>query len=275
LAAKLPKPKQQKVSSLLPQAKKPLRLEQPRRLRKSCEVTGAGVEMALILKGNAIFLHVPKTGGTWVSKILEECGLLEDTIGAKHADIDRIFSPIANSGRKLAQYYLKKRLGRVSRERPLMFCFVRHPLSWYESYFRFMSAAAQNWRAWGDENDINLWHPNAMLNGTEAPDFNQFVRNVIRKRPGYVTEMYGWYTRPPVDFIGKQENLYDDLIQVLSMLNVPFDEQFIRNYPRQNVSSKPAKPLEWDPNLREELYKLEYAGIYRYGYLEPVPAQKA
>ena len=30
--------------------------------------------MALLLKGGAVFLHVPKTGGRWVGKVLEESG---------------------------------------------------------------------------------------------------------------------------------------------------------------------------------------------------------
>ena len=68
----------------------------------------------------------------------------------------------------------------------------------------------------GDAHDPYRWHPNAMLNGLGSSDFNTFVSNVNRKRPGFVTEMYGWYVRPGVHFVGRQENLAEDLIEAFS-----------------------------------------------------------
>ena len=142
-----------------------------------------------------------------------------------------------------------------------------NPLSWYESWFKYMTQPSRQWKFWGDEEDPDHWHPNAVLNGLGDPDFNQFVRKVIRKRPGYVTEMYGWYTKSQIDFVGKQENLPDDLITVLKQMNLEFDEAFVRNYPRVGESPSPSAEIVWEGSLKEEVYKLEYAGIVRYGYL--------
>lgn len=221
--------------------------------------------MALILQGGAIFLHIPKTGGSWVTKVLKESGLVAGKIGHKHADIDHLFSPIGNDRIRMTTYAVKRALG-IYPKQPYMFCFVRHPLSWYESWFKYMSQPDQNWRHWGDEYDFYQWHPNAILNGLGDRDFNRFVRNVMDKRTGYVTELYSRYTPPHINFIGKQENLCDDLIHVLKELNLTFDEDFIRNYQSVNKSKTSSSVIEWDPQLKQRVIELEKNGITRYGY---------
>ncbi|HAV78541.1 MAG TPA: hypothetical protein DCX53_14425, partial [Anaerolineae bacterium] len=139
---------------------------------------------------------------------------------------------------QLFNYFLKKKSGMLGRNKPYIFSFVRHPFSWLESWFKYMSQPAQNWLNWGSEYDMHKWHPNSILNEVGDPDFNQFIRNVIMKRPGYVTELFGWYTTPEVDFVGKQENIRTDLIHVLKELNLDFDENIILRYPMVGVSKK-------------------------------------
>ena len=46
--------------------------------------------MAVILKNGAIFLHVPKTGGTWIQRTLQAMDLVRGNTATKHADIDRV-----------------------------------------------------------------------------------------------------------------------------------------------------------------------------------------
>ncbi len=220
--------------------------------------------MALMLKNGAVFLHIPKTGGNWVTAVLKELDLVEKAIPPKHADIDYYYAcPF-----KTRKYFLKHTIKECffSSEKPFMFCFVRDPLTWYESWFKYQTH--KKWVNFGDENSFYKWHPNAMLNQLGSTDFNQFVQNVIKKRPGYVTELYGWYTKPMVNFIGKHENLVDDLIRVLGMMNINFDESFIREYKKVGVSPKPQKPIVWDDALKKKVVMLEYSGIIRYGYLK-------
>lgn len=228
-----------------------------------------GGNMALVLKGGAVFLHIPKTGGNWVTVVLRECGLIAGTLCDhlhKHADLRQVLADYHSAG-------LLPSLRR--RPNPFLFCFVRHPLTWYESWFKYASSPKVRWRTFGDRRDVANWHPNALLNGLRAPDFNQFVRNVIERRPGYVTELYGWYTEPPVDFIGRQECLREDLIRVLQQLELDFDEQFIRNYRRFGVSPSPRTRITWDANLRDEVLRLEYAGLVRYGYADSAAPTRA
>lgn len=223
--------------------------------------------MALILKGGAVFLHVPKTGGNWVTKVLDECGLVRGRLGHKHADFNRLLAPVNPASWGPFGYFSWRKIRRTLEPKPFMFCFVRHPLKWYESWFKYMAQPARKWRDWGSEKEVFDWHPNAVLNGCGADDFNQFVRNVAGKRPGYVTELYAAYAQPQVDFIGKQENLRADLVTVLKRLNLDFDEDFVLNYQDVGVSPEPGRKVEWDPALREQMLALEHIALLRYGYL--------
>jgi hypothetical protein len=129
-----------------------------------------------------------------------------------------------------------------------------------------------DWRILGDESDPHKWHPNAMLNGLGHPDFNEFMHNLNRKRPGYVTEMYGWYIRPGVSFVGKMEKLPQDLAKAFSLMNLDFSEDKIRGVERQNESPAHIAKPEWDPAVKKETLRLEYATYVRYGY--PFPAEE-
>ena len=215
------------------------------------------------LKGGGIFLHIPKTGGSFVSRVLKDTGLFVRSInGPDHNDIDRVFAPVTTWKRDILRYYFKWCIGGYPGKNPYMFTFVRHPLSWYESWFKHCSKH-QHWHH-GDERE---WHPVRRLNGLGNPDFNNFVRGVAQKWPGFVTEMFSQYTGPPVAFIGKQENLVEDLTTALKHLGPEVDEDFIRKYKRVNISVEPKEnDVVWDPDLRKQIYQLEYAGIVRYGY---------
>jgi len=222
--------------------------------------------MALILKGGAVFLHIPKTGGNWVTAVLREAGLAKGGLGHKHADMSRLIAPI-NHHKSLARAHATvHRIKSKLEPKPYMFCFVRHPLKWYQSWFKYMTQPKRNWRNWGQEKDMFDWHPNAALNGCGDEDFNQFVRNVNQKRPGYVTEMFAGYAQPQCDFIGKQESLREDLVRVLQELNLNFDEDFIMNFKETGVSPEPKQKVEWDPELRRETLRLEHIALLRYGY---------
>lgn len=49
--------------------------------------------MAYLLRCGAVFLHVPKTSGAWVTQILRELDLIEYQLGHEHADFYRALCP--------------------------------------------------------------------------------------------------------------------------------------------------------------------------------------
>jgi hypothetical protein len=228
--------------------------------------------MALILKNGAVFLHVPKTGGNWVTAVLRECGLVRAHLGHKHADMSRLLVPVNGRNSRLVGYLGLRRTLAALHPKPFMFCFVRHPLKWYESWFKYMAQPARNWRTWGSERELLDWHPAAVLNGCGAPEFNQFVRNVLAKRPGYVTELFAAYAQPQLDQVGRQETLRQDLVAILKRLNLNFDEDFIMNYQPVGVSPEPEQTVVWEPELRARVLALEQVALLRYGYAADRPA---
>ena len=226
--------------------------------------------MALLLKNGAVFLHVPKTGGTWIRQVLQELDLVEGPLGHGHNDFERAYwHDKLHHNLQVVRYILREwvhspRAQKKMKPGAFKFCFVREPLSWYESWWRFMMSL--DWRRLGDENDPHKWHPNAMLHGLGDPDFNQFMRNLNRKRPGYVTEMYGWYVRPGVNFVGKMENMQQDLLKAFSLMGLNIDEKRVLAVARQNESPSHIPKPEWDPAVKRETLRCEYAGYIRFGY---------
>ncbi|MCE0497084.1 MAG: sulfotransferase family protein [Methylacidiphilales bacterium] len=228
--------------------------------------------MALLLKNNAVFLHVPKTGGTWVAELLKHLGLVKTPVGGSRTDFERLFwYDRFHRDEKVFRNLIRRRLGWLPHINPgcFKFCFVREPLSWYVSWWRFMEC--RKWRSQGDEKNPYHKSPVEMLNGLGSHDFNTFVDNVNRKRPGFVTEMYGWYARPSVAFVGKQENLRRDLLEALSLMRMKTDVAEIETFPEMNVSPPTIHCPEWDPKLKQKTYRLEYAAYVRYGYAMPEP----
>lgn len=226
--------------------------------------------MAVLLKGGAVFLHVPKTGGSWVHKVLKESGLSVGSFDHKHADFDRVLANRCELGcrqalRILGEQTIWRSQGPFRLSNGFRFCFVRHPLSWYESYWKFMTG--KSWRDWGRENSRPMWHPNSVLNGLSDDDFNGFMHKVITKRPGYVSELFAAFTKSGINFIGKCEGMADDLLTVLRHLELPHDEQKIRDFKRVNVSADPARQIEWDPALRTMALRLDLAALVHYDYL--------
>lgn len=228
--------------------------------------------MAVKLKCGAIFLHIPKTGGLWVEKVLQQLDLVDMHIGhSQHADFDRTLNyERFFSGRHIMAYLLRRnvrrRLGTYREEQPYKFCFVRNPLTWYESRWKYMMGL--NWPDRGLQNSKENWHPCSALNGLGDNDFNTFVLNVLRARPGFVTELFYSYTKPGISYIGKTETLVDDLIAVLRELNVTFDEAAVRGTGKVNVSKSPRDAVQWDPKVREMAMRLELPAITRFGYLD-------
>ena len=222
--------------------------------------------MAVLLKQDAVFLHIPKTGGTWVVEVLAALGLLRCKFSTKHSDMQRTLHT--------ARYYPLRWLETAALRGPLWqrrvvraykFCFVRHPLRWYESYWKF--SVQREWQRWGIKRGRQRWHPNGPLNELADADFIRFMRKVAKRQPGNVSRMFSWYATSDCDFVGRQETLSDDLIRVLKDIGATFDEDRVRHWPRANETTKSIADPEWDEELRETVERQEEEALVRYGYV--------
>ena len=226
--------------------------------------------MALVLKNGSIFLHIPKTGGNWVTHVLKNQGLVEREISHKHSDLARTVSALSTPRQATLKEFLLRRPVdlRGPGEKPFIFTFVRHPLRWYESWFKYQSQDTRNWKYWGEEGALSKWHPNASLNGLGSTSFSEFVRNVQVKKPGYVTELFFSYATPEVDFIGKQESIRHDLCAALEKAEIDFDANYILHEKKVGVSKPKAANITWDEPLREEVMRNEWPALRRFGYAD-------
>jgi len=197
--------------------------------------------MGVILRNSSVFLHIPKTGGNWITEIIEERKQLKRLIVEKHADCNRLA-------------ILHKNL---MKKKPFIFCFVRHPVTWYESWYKYM--IVREFKAWGYRPN----HPCAPLDVCGDPDFDQFIQNIIKKVPGFVTELYSQYTKK-ANFIGKQETLCHDFMTVMTRLKIKYNRDKI--VVKAPVNESKNMEIKWNKKLLEEIVRLEYAGIVRYGY---------
>lgn len=217
--------------------------------------------MAELLRNGAVFIHVPKCGGNWVRETLRQAKLWRCRIGYKHSTPEHV-SDIWRFHRAQFLRHLPTRFdvtpGRL--RRAYKFAFVRDPVGWYESWWKFM---AGDWHAW----EIGRWHPQRPIDECGDDDFNRFVANVLEACPGYVSEMYGWYAEG-CDYIGRVENLASDLRTALENAGTPIEEEVLANVPATNVSPSRIGTPVWEPALLARVIDAERAAIDTYGYDE-------
>ena len=150
---------------------------------------------------NSLFVHTPKTGGSWVKSVLSLHG------GSRYSYAHDI--PCNN-------------LIRITADRLSPFMFVRHPLCFVFSL----------WNHWTREprcriNNINranrwMWdksfssdlYSKAIVEG----DFSQTLENFTSFSPGFVSALFSRFMFGTT-FVGKYENLRNDLIHALKVCN--------------------------------------------------------
>jgi len=196
-----------------------------------------------LLEANALFLHIPKTGGLFVEAALKAAEIrmdpwprVRDGMSARHAPV----------WAHLRTY-------------DFVFTFVRHPLTWFESWWRFQQA--KGWKQW----EPGCWHPQRCLEPFAQLPFLEHVEQVLRHQPGYVTRLYEWMMGPPdsglVQFVGHQESLVDDLCNVLGRIGYKVNEERIRSCPPTNVGRS---FVSWSDSVRQGVLAAEAPLIERY-----------
>jgi len=192
--------------------------------------------MAVLTKNHGLFLHVPKTGGNWVTGVLEQNNLIARILPEKHDTLEL-----------LSLKYPDLKLNAESR-----FCFIRNPFDWYTSWYFYETA--KDWKEWG----LNKWHPCAQLNKITGKDFASFIKKVTALRPGYLTRLYNQYCSS-CTYIGRHEKLAFDLQAYLNI-------EGMKTIPPQNVSAK--SEIVWTTELKQLIINSE-AEVFKKYYPEP------
>lgn len=193
--------------------------------------------MALMFS-RAIFFHIEKTGGEWVKQAIRRAGIPA-----------RALSPFGDHGPQDEHCYPEH----VDTRGKLTFTFVRNPLDWYASMWAFRM--------------MHGWNNTHPLSVCQSDDFQQFLRKVLVRFPGFVSQLYESYAGPPpgrLDFVGHQETLADDLIRALRLAGERFDPRIIRSTPLANVSF--GHRGLYPPDLRRAVERGEWRAMVRFGY---------
>jgi len=177
----------------------------------------------------AIFLHIPKTGGTWLRNYFRETGMILEEIGLTHVNGVGLTTHIKDS-------------------KDLIFCFVRHPLTWYRSY-------------WQSKQEIP-GRRGGYLDTIVDLTFYEFLDNILTNQPGYLTEFYEGYTSNS-HLIGKQENLRVDLKNILDLLKIPYHENHLYKKVNENVVLSEKK---YTYEIAMAIMKAENKIIEKYNY---------
>lgn len=216
----------------------------PERHKMGCQFHYSG--------GTAVFVHIPKTGGHFVERSVKLLtGKSNGPSGEKGCE-QRHLLPIQMTARH-----------------EFRFSFVRHPLAWYASWYKYQMAMKRRrnlrrWKRWGD----NCWHPMQGLDDCWPRDgeFETFIKLAAKRAPSFLTRLTEWYLGPPgwqtVDFVGQAETLLEDMLTVFDRLGMQADRERLRAIGRPNASDW-REPV-WTPFLEEIILggEREYLGRY-------------
>jgi len=212
------------------------------------------VNLARILKNGLIYLHIPKTGGNWLTKVMLDQKIVIDKIGHKHASYDALLGNDSSS--VLMRHKLKKFR---------YFCVVRHPLHWYESWFKYQTS--RGWLDWGEAGNPADWHVMAEMNRNKSEDFNTFMRLVNKNTPGFVHQLFGSYTNGSNAYILKNETVALDFVALCGKLEINIDKEAVLRAPAYGVS--PDLSISWEKEVLEETLENELPAFRRYNYHHP------
>ncbi|MGY6532294.1 hypothetical protein [Glycocaulis sp.] len=207
--------------------------------------------MALLLSNGLVYMHIPKTGGNWLTTLIERHHLVLSSLGHKHATYEALVGTEAEHAARRAGTAITG-----------FFCVVRNPVSWYESWYKYQ--CHREWRQWGVVGDLSRWHVMSSLNMDAPTDFNTFIERVNRKSPGFVSQLYSRYTLDSGAFILKTESIRTDFAKLCQSTGLAVPEADVHSLAEIGVS--PPKPIEWDPQLKKITVNNEIAAFHSYNY---------
>jgi hypothetical protein len=199
--------------------------------------------MTTVVTARTRFLHVPKTGGTWVVKALTQAG-----VPVVPPEVDNNRPQVRAGHATLADLEEYSDLFTIA--------FVRHPLSWWRSYWGYRMR-----RGWDDGQGDKI------IQLARSDNFDDFIELVIENLPGHLNRLYSRYVGPPeqpISFVGRYESLTDDLVEGLRLGGEEFDEEKLRSCKPVNRSPYDRFPAEYTPTLREALLAAEHEVIERF-----------
>jgi len=164
--------------------------------------------MALRLPTGATFLHVPKTGGTYVRKALQAAGVFSEPFKGKHEPIawQDIQGPV--------------------------FMVVRHPVALLRSYWLHMMTYG--------------WSAEREFDDCQHTDLVAFLQRIAEEAPGAVGRLYSAFYDPveAEACVGHTESLTADLVAFLDECGIDYNRDQLYLTPMANVAQMAPPELD-------------------------------
>ena len=200
-----------------------------------------------------LLLHVPRTGGTWLGEAVTR---IDPT-----AELwERRAYPWLPKAHPVFGHFNQEERSRVK----LVAAFVRHPIRYYESVWRYMRHfdgrdRKRMYTRWP-------WHPMALAAEVYDDDFNVWAQRMLLQGRDWVTRMFELYVGPGggevTSFIGRAETLVEDTAALLKLCKRPCDLEVLRAVGQ--VNTMPTYKIEWKPWLRDLVLDEEDRTIARF-----------
>ena len=191
--------------------------------------------MTTVVNDRIAFLHVPKTGGSWVTEAMRAAGV----------ELRPVPLPAVKRGHG----------GLEAVDRGLFtFAFVRDPFDWYASYWRHR-------QKFGD------WDSASPIDEFARRPFTEFVVQAATRRPRHLTRVYERYCGPPDDpisFVGRYERLAEDLETALTSAGQPFDDDALHAHPAVNTTDSDDPRTAYSAEVRAALIASERDAFARF-----------
>lgn len=145
------------------------------------------------------------------------------------------------------------------------FAFVRHPFSWYSSWWRYRTP---KWTPLGAAPVPELL---ACIDDCNDDYFPSFCEKVMCYQPALVTRLYEWMIGPVgwenVKYVGRYENLHNDLAIILNLLGLDVTPDDLAGIEPFNVSQVyDDEDLQVTDSLMHRICDIERAAINRWYY---------
>jgi len=197
----------------------------------------------------ALFLHIPRTGGTWVNWAMGVAGIPVE----KWLRVGPRYRPRKHT---ILPHYHLHNLNKVR----CVFCFVRHPVAYYVSLWRFYARIAP----WASERFQQMAEnlPPRAVSEAEVrwkPDFREWIEEMLEEEPGWVTRWIERYVGPErgelCHYIGRQETLEDDFAEVMGI--VGYGELWMSKREQLEAVMAKRNPHHWIPECRVPMIEID------------------
>jgi len=217
--------------------------------------------MAYLINKKHIFLHIPKTGGTWVDYIIKNSKIDVVKIGHnKHATYDYVCANLNFNYDKSRT--LRRVLPRVMKNNFNFFCVVRNPLTWYESLFNHLTRS--KFKKFGQPGNHFNWHIWSKLSEIEPGNFNGFMEQMLKIAPGYASFVFDSYILNSNSLYLKKESLRYDLLKLSRRLDINFNEDLIFSSHKKNVSDQ--EQIFWDEGIYKKILYYDKVSFEKFDY---------